>query len=693
MANFVFIFSIANSSDVLMGDIDGDGKVELADAIPVLQICAGMIPASAVKRDADISGDGKICLEEAVYVLQIVSENRAVVSAEEISEIVSTQNSGAEQFVDFLQNTAGEEDAKQLTIEWLKQEPNVANAGISASGDIWINYQSGLTGSIIIRNEEDDVSSRISSVKTNEYTEKACTRSSSDNSTSRKVFIYVPFYTVNTNEKKHEFTDQIADLLDNSCPKYKVVYYKDGECTPDSFKKEMKDSDLVVIHTHGNIVKNKNGMEYHCFLTGAKLLNVLDDNLRRSLVSMWSDGKLTVGTLVERYLKLFKVRNTYLGICAPFITDSIGSSSSSIIYNGSCTSSHPDAPHPTLEEAFLGLNSKNAYFGWTDTVTIRFNKETAEELVPKIITEHMTVGDAYDSLSLFPTVCDVYKKENGCLNLGGNKNAYFNKSEDSITNSLAMTFNLIPAGTFMMGSPEDEPGRQSDETLHQVTLTKPFYIQTTEVTQGQWKSVMGENPSYFSNCGYDCPVEQVSWNDVQVFITELNKMGEGTYRLPTEAEWEYAARAGSTTAFANGDITGTVTTGGCDYDSNLNAMSWYCWNSCVSYAGGVDWSSQSWWVCPLGTQLGTQPVAQKQPNAWGLYDMHGNVIEWCRDWYGDYPAYATDPTGPEFGSERVLRYGSWNGNAWFCRSASRGDYPPDKWSRSIGFRLVFCPSR
>ena len=135
----------------------------------------------------------------------------------------------------------------------------------------------------------------------------------------------------------------------------------------------------------------------------------------------------------------------------------------------------------------------------------------------------------------------------------------FRTHKETFISSLGMTFNLIPAGRFIMGSPSDEPGHWDEEYRHQVTLTQSYYMQTTEVTQGQWKAVMGSNPSRFSDCGDDCPVERVSWNDVQDFISELNKRGEGSYRLPTEAEWEYAARAGTTTAFANGDITKTVT--------------------------------------------------------------------------------------------------------------------------------------
>ena len=235
-------------------------------------------------------------------------------------------------------------------------------------------------------------------------------------------------------------------------------------------------------------------------------------------------------------------------------------------------------------------------------------------------------------------------------------------TSSTYTNSLGQTFNLLLAGTFTMGSPSDELGRWDDETQHQVTLTQPFYMQTTEVTQAQWEAVMGSNPSYFSWCP-TCPVEKVSWNDVQSYITKMNLRGDGTYSLPTEAQWEYAARAGSTTAFYNGGITGA----GCDYDQNLNAIGWYCYNS--------------------GSE--THPVAGKAPNAWGLYDMSGNVYEWCQDWYGSYSASAvTDPQGPSTGSYRVLRGGSWYGNAQYCRAAFRDYGRPGYGYYIIGFRLV-----
>ncbi|MDF1591102.1 MAG: SUMF1/EgtB/PvdO family nonheme iron enzyme [Desulfobacterales bacterium] len=209
-----------------------------------------------------------------------------------------------------------------------------------------------------------------------------------------------------------------------------------------------------------------------------------------------------------------------------------------------------------------------------------------------------------------------------------------------IQNSLGMEFVYIRPGSFTMGSPANESGRDDDEKQHQVTLTKGFYLQTTEVTQGQWQAVMGNNPSNFKNCGESCPVESVSWNDAQAFIQKLNQQdGSDVYRLPTEAEWEYAARAGSATAFANGDISKT----GCEYDANLDAMGWYCGNSKDT----------------------THKVAQKKSNAWGLYDMHGNVWEWCQDWYGDYSSGSvTDHSGQSSGSSRVLRGGSWDDGAW-----------------------------
>ncbi|MBR0237218.1 MAG: SUMF1/EgtB/PvdO family nonheme iron enzyme [Thermoguttaceae bacterium] len=205
-------------------------------------------------------------------------------------------------------------------------------------------------------------------------------------------------------------------------------------------------------------------------------------------------------------------------------------------------------------------------------------------------------------------------------------------------NGVEFAFRWCPAGKFMMG--------YEDGTQHQVTLTKGFWMMETEVTQKQWKAIMGNNPSYFK--GDDLPVEEVFWHDCQEFCRKSAQLGLPV-QLPTEAQWEYACRAGTTGAYAG----------------NLDEMAWYDSNS--------------------GSK--THPVGTKKPNAWGLYDMHGNVWEWCADWDGDYPSGSvTDPAGPSSGSSRVFRGGSWDGHAGFCRSACRSYYEPGPRGYYLGFR-------
>jgi len=218
-----------------------------------------------------------------------------------------------------------------------------------------------------------------------------------------------------------------------------------------------------------------------------------------------------------------------------------------------------------------------------------------------------------------------------------------------------MEFVLIRPGTFLMGNPKSEAGRSDDETQHKVTLTKPFYMGKHEVTQGQWTKVMGSNPSDFKNAGDNAPVENVSWDDCQTFLRKLGEKAPGkTFRLPTEAEWEYACRAGTTTKFCFGDDEGGLTEYG-----------WFTSNS-----GST-----------------THPAGEKKPNAWGLYDMHGNVGEWCADWYGENKGDATNPVGAASGTHRVLRGGGWVCNAYFCRSAYRDRSTPDYADDARGLRL------
>ena len=221
------------------------------------------------------------------------------------------------------------------------------------------------------------------------------------------------------------------------------------------------------------------------------------------------------------------------------------------------------------------------------------------------------------------------------------------------TNDLQMTFVLIPAGSFEMGS---ESGDDDERPVRSMHIDEPFYISQFEVTQAQWFSVMESDPSQFSDDD-NRPVENVSWEDAQAFIDKLNATEPGaTYRLPTEAEWEYAARAGSTTAYAFGDDT-----------AELDAHAWY-----------VDNSGNT-----------THPVGEKQANAWGAHAMHGGVWEWVHDRYGPYPSDAdSDSPDPPPGLRRVIRGGSWLSPAEDCRAASRSHAHPSFRGANVGFRLV-----
>jgi len=216
----------------------------------------------------------------------------------------------------------------------------------------------------------------------------------------------------------------------------------------------------------------------------------------------------------------------------------------------------------------------------------------------------------------------------------------------------------ISGGTFQMGcTPGDTECWPDESPRHSVTISS-FEIGKHEVTQGQWKEVMESNPSYFDICGDDCPVETVSWDDTQTFITTLNSQTGQSYRLCTEAEWEYAARAGTETKWYCGND-----------ESCVDDIAWYWDNS-----GSIEW--------------GTHPVGLKTPNAWGLYDMSGNMGEWVNDWYSTYPSGSvTNPTGPVSGSYRVNRGGSWYDYARLCRSANRSRYSSSYGNGNLGFRL------
>ncbi|PKL76105.1 MAG: hypothetical protein CVV27_12000 [Candidatus Melainabacteria bacterium HGW-Melainabacteria-1] len=234
-----------------------------------------------------------------------------------------------------------------------------------------------------------------------------------------------------------------------------------------------------------------------------------------------------------------------------------------------------------------------------------------------------------------------------------------------LRNSLGMEFVLIQAGSFLMGSPDSEKPRGADEKQHPVSLSRDYYIQTTPVTQAQWQMLTRLSPSRFQG-DLRLPVEQVGWKDCQRFIQQLNLRQEGIYRLPSEAEWEYACRAGRTTPFAIGS--------GTDLDASQ-----------ANFDGRYPYGAGK----PGPNRDRTTPVASFHPNSWGLFDMHGNVWEWCQDFYAPYLLHPqTDPKGPARGLDHVIRGGSWDYGAGSCRSATRDRRASDVCASDLGFRLV-----
>lgn len=245
---------------------------------------------------------------------------------------------------------------------------------------------------------------------------------------------------------------------------------------------------------------------------------------------------------------------------------------------------------------------------------------------------------------------------------------------ESFSKSIGAEFVLIPAGTFVMGPTESEwkAGHyesEGNELRHTVKLREPFFMQKYPVTQKQWRKVMGKNPSYFNKCGDDCPVENVTWLQAIMFIDSLNiKEKTNKYRLPTEAEWEYAARAGTETKFHTGDCLTT---------DQANYLGYYPAQGC---AGGISRNK-------------TTPVGSFTPNRWGLCDMFGNVMQWVNDNYNGAccMGFSIDPKGASYGDRKVIRGCSWNSPARQCRSAARSYEQHSSKSPTLGFRVAKTP--
>ncbi len=238
----------------------------------------------------------------------------------------------------------------------------------------------------------------------------------------------------------------------------------------------------------------------------------------------------------------------------------------------------------------------------------------------------------------------------------------------------ALEMVLIEAGTFQMGCPSSEQSYIGREwPPHRVQITQPFYFGKYEVTQAQWYAVMGTRPAKDYGIGDNYPVYNVTWNDCQEFIQRLNQMDEGTFRLPTEAEWEYACRAGTTTRFWFGDALDCSDIR--DYEELYDKYMWW---------GGNNGKH--------GYPMGSKQVGLKIPNPWGLHDIHGNVWEWCSDWWQKAVKRnpQTDPQGPDTGTHKVFRGGAWESHALHHRSADRSTVKPDDltYGRLIGLRVV-----
>ncbi|MEZ6068722.1 MAG: formylglycine-generating enzyme family protein [Pirellulales bacterium] len=232
-----------------------------------------------------------------------------------------------------------------------------------------------------------------------------------------------------------------------------------------------------------------------------------------------------------------------------------------------------------------------------------------------------------------------------------------------LSDDVAIELVRIPAGEFRMGSPENEAGRSNDEVAHRVRISRPFWIGVHEVTQRQYTAVTDSNPSYFIGEA-NLPVERVSWEAAVQFCRRASEVTRRAVRLPSEAQWEYACRAGTTSAFSSGDGVGPDAA-----------------NFDVSQGGAI----------PVEPLERTTPVGHYGPNPWGLYDMHGNVREWCSDWYAPYPSHDrdfVDPMGPAEGTAHVLRGGSWDDYSRRCRSAFRHGYRPGDREQCNGFRIV-----
>ena len=344
------------------------------------------------------------------------------------------------------------------------------------------------------------------------------------------------------------------------------------------------------------------------------------------------------------------------------------------------------ADRPQTIDVFLGLLDSKTVYNSDDEATVceeaekvrqaeekcrlteeqkRKEAEQKRNIAKKSGFKNALLGGLVGVIAVVGVIIGVNSNGNSSDSVGGGtvqsgNNALSQQisSKTYTANGVSFDMMMVKAGTFTMGATSEMKDPKSDEKpTHQVTLTNDYYIGKTEVTQALWKAVMGNNPSYFK--GDNLPVEQVSWDDCQKFISKINSLTGKNFRLPTEAEWEFAARGGN----------------------NSNHY---------QYSGSNKLGDVAWYNGNSGDK--THVVATKQPNELGLYDMSGNVWEWCSDCFGNYSSSSlTNPTGPNSGSSRVFRGGSWCNDARSCRSSLRFNYGHDRSHSDLGLRLVLVP--
>ena len=401
---------------------------------------------------------------------------------------------------------------------------------------------------------------------------------------------------------------------------------------------------------------------------------------------------------------------------------------SAVVLSLACSSDPVDENNPSIDVGGDSTLSCEANEHIEENACVPSRRECP---INNGVGEQVWEADAWGSCELLNCTSGYHDGGSGsCVPMGTCAPGYVLTEEGAcgyISGPVNMQFAAIPAGTFMMGAPQSEYGRQPEEQQHMATITYDFAIGATEVTQGQWAALsMGTNPAFFQNCGVDCPVEQVDWYSALAFANELSQTaglqecytltpescadevsdwaGGSTlcdgasfvglnctgYRLPTEAEWEYAYRAGTATAFYNGDVQKGWDPLDPQVDPNLDVIGWYLGNSAIEYGDGLLCSEVSELPFYEGDiTCGTHNVSDKQANPWALYDMSGNVEEWVWDLFAEYPAVATDYIGPDESYEiRVARGGAWASLSTGARAAKRGYRMPDENLAITGIRLV-----